>query len=184
MLYDPFVEGTLVPTSQQRNPPAPSDAQARVGKSSSNKTINLMASAALSNLHIAQDGTSSDTFQTQKTPLLRSRCLLAMQATFMFSSLWHQILFFYLTGSFIASWRWLLFFTLQGPLVAAEGVVKRLWRERVGVAVPVAVKVVVTNALLALLADVLFMQPLREHGVVQAMVEEALGYGRMLGVVQ
>jgi hypothetical protein len=210
MLYDPFIEGTWVKVPQE-GIAAACDAQAHVGKRTSSKlTTTLISSADMSqDRAAAADGATADGYgdgdggdnkqqhvkhqqQQQQAagewrlrkPVSTFQRLLAVEAIFIFSALWHQILFFYLTGSFRGSWRWLLFFALQAPLIAAETVVRRLWRQNVRVTVPAVVKVVATNALLAVLADALFMEPLRQHGVVQAMVEEGLGFGKMLGVVQ
>eukprot|EP00198_Chlamydomonas_reinhardtii_P010499 XP_001699836.1 predicted protein [Chlamydomonas reinhardtii] len=92
------------------------------------------------------------------------RRFLALQAVFLFSGLWHILIFWYNTRVF--SWKWAAFFTVQAPILMVERAVHKLGG-RLGVRVPHALQVFSANFLLIVVARPLFFGPADDTGFAQ-----------------
>jgi len=105
-------------------------------------------------------------------PLRRA---LALQATFLFSGLWHMFIWqHHHVGG--AGWRWLAFFSLQAPIIVAEAALQRLWLRGRGLPpLPGWVSVPLTNFLLLVIAGAFLRACLRA-------VCGVVGFGFVAGV--
>lgn len=108
------------------------------------------------------------------------RRYVALQATFLFSGLWHIAMFWYMTRIF--SWRWFVFFPIWAPALVAESALRRWLRCRVpqrvrALLMPHALQVVLTNLLLIVVARPLFFGPTDDTG----FAESTLALGQQAG---
>ncbi|KAJ9525612.1 hypothetical protein QJQ45_003377 [Haematococcus lacustris] len=97
------------------------------------------------------------------------RRLLGLQATFMFSGVWHILVFWYNTK--VISMRWALFFIIQAPIVMAEALLLKAWRKAGLPLLPKPVRVVATNAALIAVAGPLFFGPADTTGFASRNLE-------------
>jgi hypothetical protein len=95
--------------------------------------------------------------------------LIALQAAFMASALWHIYLYWLLAGGF--GWRWGAFFCVQGPLMVLERKAQQA-AKGAGLQLPAWLAVILTNTLLIQLADPLLITPLVEAGVVDKIIAQ------------
>lgn len=100
------------------------------------------------------------------------RRIAATHATFAFSGLWHMLIFYYATG--LVTYHWPLFFSVQAPIMVAETVLK-LYARRLGLKLPTAVSVSLTNFLLIVVAQPLFFGPCDWSGMCTAMMDNVKG---------
>lgn len=107
-----------------------------------------------------------DTSQTLKTrqkggrrPSLLRR-YLALQATFMFSAVWHLLIFWYMSR--IIEWRWFVFFNVQAPILTLEMALKKWVKTHQLPQLPWALSVLLTNFLLIVIAKPIFFDPVDE----------------------
>ncbi|GIL53859.1 hypothetical protein Vafri_9490 [Volvox africanus] len=84
------------------------------------------------------------------------RRFVGIQAVFLFSGLWHILIFWYNTHVF--SWRWCAFFMVQAPILTFERLLRQVSR-KMGVRVPHALQVFAANFLLIVVAKPLFFGP-------------------------
>lgn len=108
-----------------------------------------------------------------RDPWLMARRVAGLHATFVFSGLWHMLIFYFATG--LVTPHWLAFFSLQGPIMAAEAVLKHVCVGRWGVALPPLVSVPLTNLLLIVVARPLFFGPCDWSGLCTAMMANVRG---------
>jgi hypothetical protein len=94
-----------------------------------------------------------------RASLLR-RCA-ALQATFVFSAVWHIAIFWYNTH--VLCWRWVAFFSLQAPIVTVEMLLVTRARAA-GLQLPRWLSVLLTNLLLIVIARPLFFGPADDYG--------------------
>lgn len=100
------------------------------------------------------------------------RRVVGLHATFVFSGLWHALIFFYATGRVTP--HWFAFFSLQGPIMAAEAALKHVAARR-GWALPQLASVLLTNVLLIVVARPLFFGPCDASGLCSAMMDNVRG---------
>ncbi|KIZ02506.1 hypothetical protein MNEG_5449 [Monoraphidium neglectum] len=99
----------------------------------------------------------------------------ALQATFLFSGLWHMLIWrnHHVPGH---GWRWLAFFSAQAPVIVAEAGLRALWLRRWRLPPPPRwASVLLTNFLLIVIADPLFFGPCDSSGMCPRMMESIKG---------
>ncbi|KAG2426899.1 hypothetical protein HXX76_012686 [Chlamydomonas incerta] len=131
---------------------------------------------ALTNGPVGANGSSSGSSSGRRATLLRR--FLALQAVFLFSGLWHILIFWYNTRVF--SWKWAAFFTVQAPILMLERALHKLGA-RLGIRVPHALQVFSANFLLIVVARPLFFGPADDTGFAQRNL--AVGQAPLWAVV-
>jgi hypothetical protein len=90
------------------------------------------------------------------------RKFIAVQAAFALSGLWHALIWYNNNHTWAS--HWFLFFILQGPICLVEGVLAK-WCKSMGLQVPKAVGMVLTQGMLTWMSSYLFLGPLRTSGL-------------------
>ncbi|GLC62928.1 hypothetical protein PLESTB_001960700 [Pleodorina starrii] len=91
-----------------------------------------------------------------RPPVSKLRRFLGLQAVFLFSGLWHILIFWYNTHVF--SWRWCAFFAIQAPILMVERLVHQVGK-KTSIRVPHFLQVFAANFLLIAVARPLFFGP-------------------------
>lgn len=114
-------------------------------------------------------GTAGDsrsfTKQSKKSRMIRR--IIASQATFAFSGVWHMLIFYFCTHT--VGWRWFWFFTLQAPIIVVETAIIALAKSK-QFALPKPVSIFLTNYLLIVVANPLFFGPCDTTGMCTRMM--------------
>ncbi|GLI68308.1 hypothetical protein VaNZ11_012669, partial [Volvox africanus] len=113
-----------------------------------------VAAAAAAAVEGAASNNGSETGTVR--PVSKLRRFVGLQAVFLFSGLWHILIFWYNTHVF--SWRWCAFFMVQAPILTFERLLRQVSR-KMGVRVPHALQVFAANFLLIAVARPLFFGP-------------------------
>jgi hypothetical protein len=105
------------------------------------------------------------------------RRALAVQATFLFSGLWHMLIWHHHHVGGLG-WRWLAFFSVQAPIMIAEAALCALWLRAWRLPpLPRWVSVPLTNFLLIVVAEPLFFGPCDWSGMCGKMLGSVKGVG-------
>lgn len=103
-----------------------------------------------------------------------ARRALAVLAVFAASGAMHEAAWVCLTGRPTPRLAWLCFFCLQGPLVILEKAACSLRSNLPSFEIPCWVSVILTAAILELLAGLLFWLPPEASGMAEAVIRDAV----------
>jgi hypothetical protein len=176
---------SCLPYSADNTCAAAGAATAKAGAVRQEKPANIISSSSSSSIagnagsggsmsSAAAIGTPEDAAVIQ--PLSRKqkmiRRMLAVHATFIFSGLWHMLIFYYATG--LLTYHWLAFFSVQAPILSLEAILIK-WCKGKQLMLPRFAAIFLTNFLLIVVANPLFFGPCDWSGLCTAMYDNISG---------